>query len=205
MGQGSDTKEKLINSAITLMHGRSYGNVGVQELCDQAGVKKGSFYHFFPSKRDLTLAALDKECEVRRREMLSKAFSKELPPLRRIERYLEMSYQAQRAYWEETGYVRGCPFGNLALELGTQDDVIRTRIAEILAESTHYIEETLKDAVAQGEIPEIDVTENAQAILAYLEGMILLAKSKNDPEVIRKLSPSVFYLCRAGTVKGTKS
>ena len=195
MGKGNNTKEKLINGALELMHARSYSNVGVQELCDQAGVKKGSFYHFFPSKRDLTLAALDQQCETLREEMWAKAFSKDLTPLKRLERYLEMAYLAQKACWESTGYVRGCPFGNLALELSTQDDVIRERISKIFEESVRNLEATLIEAVQTGEIPELDTRQTAQAILAYLEGIILVAKTKNDPEVVRNLAPAVFRLC----------
>ena len=59
MGRKSNAKERLINSAIELIGTRSYNSVGVQEICEHAGVKKGSFYHFFPSKSDLTVAALD--------------------------------------------------------------------------------------------------------------------------------------------------
>ena len=33
--------------------------VGVDEICRPAGVHKGSFYHFFPSKQALVLAVLD--------------------------------------------------------------------------------------------------------------------------------------------------
>ena len=194
MGQGNHTKEKLINGALELMHARSYSNVGVQELCDQAGVKKGSFYHFFPSKRDLTLAALDQQCETLREEMWAEAFSKDLAPLKRLERYLEMTYLAQKACWESTGTVRGCPFGNLALELSTQDEVIRDRISEIFEDSVRNLEATVIEAVQKGEIPELDTRKTALAILAFLEGMILVAKSKNDPEVIKNLSPVVFRL-----------
>ena len=61
MPQVSHAKEKLLDSALDLMYARSYRDVGVQEICEHAGVKKGSFYHFFPSKRDLTLAALDRQ------------------------------------------------------------------------------------------------------------------------------------------------
>ena len=41
---------KLIDSASELIHSRSYADVGVNELCEHAGVKKGSFYHFFPNR-----------------------------------------------------------------------------------------------------------------------------------------------------------
>jgi TetR/AcrR family transcriptional repressor of nem operon len=198
MGPRGDTKERLIASAIDLMHGRSYANVGVQELCNQAGVKKGSFYHFFPSKRDLTLAALDQECERLRRDLWARAFSIDLPPLKRIERYLELYYQSQRADWEATGTVRGCPFGNLALELATQDELIRERINLIFQESVNNLEKVLSEAVAVGDLPQLDIRRTAQAILAFMEGIILVAKSKNDPEVIRELSSGVFQLCISG-------
>ena len=49
------TKDRLIESAAHVLHQRSYGSVGVDELCERAGVRKGSFYHFFESKRDLAL------------------------------------------------------------------------------------------------------------------------------------------------------
>ena len=59
MTQVHDTKQRLLDTAQKLFYARSYEDVGVQEICQEAGVKKGSFYHFFPSKRDLTLAILD--------------------------------------------------------------------------------------------------------------------------------------------------
>jgi len=58
MTQVHDTKQRLLDTAQRLFYARSYEDVGVQEICQEAGVKKGSFYHFFPSKRDLTLAIL---------------------------------------------------------------------------------------------------------------------------------------------------
>ena len=58
MGRTSEAKDKLIESAIDLISNRSYSSVGVQELCDHAGVKKGSFYHFFDSKKELTIISL---------------------------------------------------------------------------------------------------------------------------------------------------
>ena len=59
MGRTSDARERLIASAIDLIGARSYRAVSVDDLCAHAGVNKGSFYHFFPAKRDLALAAID--------------------------------------------------------------------------------------------------------------------------------------------------
>jgi TetR/AcrR family transcriptional regulator, transcriptional repressor for nem operon len=53
MGRTSEARERLIGTAGDLWHRRSYTDVGVSEICETAGVQKGSFYHFFPSKQDL--------------------------------------------------------------------------------------------------------------------------------------------------------
>jgi TetR/AcrR family transcriptional repressor of nem operon len=81
MDSRTDTRQRLIDSARDLIYARSYSDVGVQEICDRAGVRKGSFYHFFPSKRDLTLAVLDQFQAFFRQEILGRAFTGDLPPL----------------------------------------------------------------------------------------------------------------------------
>lgn len=203
MGRVSDAKEKLLSSALELIYSRSYTAVGVEELCEHAGVKKGSFYHFFPSKRDLTLAAMDQQWELAKQTVVEPSFSKRLPPLRRIERCFDLFYEYQCGVKERTGQVRGCPFGNLALELSTQDPVIREKVNRIFQELTGYIERALREAVDAGDLPAQDVGTTAQALVAYLEGVYLLAKTRNDPQVIKRLlRPAVQSLAAgAGVLK----
>src|SRR5918912_2787057 len=78
----NDARARLIASAIELIYARSYGAVSVDDLCAHAGVHKGSFYHFFPSKRDLLLAALDAQWEQAKQTMLEPAFAPDVPPWR---------------------------------------------------------------------------------------------------------------------------
>lgn len=191
MRQVSNTRDRLLDSALDLIYARSYADVGVQEICEHAKVKKGSFYHFFPSKRDLTLAALDRQWEIARRTVWVPAFSKHLSPLKRIERCFDLFYEHQCGVKASTGQVRGCPFGNLALELSTQDGVIRRKVDRIFREVGAYLERALRDAVAAGQVPEQDVGTTAQALVAYMEGVILLAKTSNDPELIKRLRQGV--------------
>ena len=81
MGRKSDAKERLIQAAMDLFYTRSYADVGVQELCKAAGVKKGSFYHFFETKQDLVLAALDRWWEFAQETTWEQAFESDPPPL----------------------------------------------------------------------------------------------------------------------------
>ncbi len=194
MNQPLDTKERLLNSALDLIHARSYANVGVQELCEHAGVKKGSFYHFFPSKRDLTIAALERQWDRAKQTVWDPAFESNLPFHKKLERCLDLFYKHQCGMKEKTGQVQGCPFGNLALELSTQDEAIRRKVDQIFRECARYVERMLEEAVVVGEIPKLDVSATAEAVVAYMEGVMLMAKTRNDPKVIKNLRHGLLRL-----------
>jgi len=194
MSQLHDTKQRLLNTAQDLFYARSYEDVGVQEICQQAGVKKGSFYHFFPSKRDLVIAMLDASWNQFRETILRDAFAIDIPPLKRIQRLLELQYRHHTETRDKTGHVFGCPFGNLAGEMSAQDEVIRQRLKDILSDFQVPIERTLSEAVAAGELAEIDTHTAAAAMVAYIEGLSLMAKTNNDPAVIRQLGPAILGL-----------
>src|SRR5579871_5978493 len=99
---------------MDLIHARSYGAVSVDDLCKHAGVHKGSFYHFFPSKRDLMLAALEVQWQQAREQVLEPAFAPDVAPLQRIVRFFSLiaSHFGDAA---GTACILGCPFGNLAV------------------------------------------------------------------------------------------
>ena len=197
MGQDTTTRERLINTAATLWHARSYADVGVSEICEEAAVKKGSFYHFFPAKSALALAVLDRRAEQSREYIFGPAFEADGPPLERLIRLIGIHYQIQKGMHAEAGAVPGCPVGNLALELSTQDEELRARCVEVLDGWASLVEPLLAEAVAAGELPPIDVARASLAVVAYAEGILLLAKARNNPELIRELGPGVRQLAAA--------
>lgn len=191
MNQPVDTRQRILESARDLIYARSYADVGVATICDSAGVKKGSFYHFFPSKRDLTLAVIDEFLLEFKAHIFDEAFSDSLPPMGRFARLAELAYLFQKSIADETGHTLGCPFGNIAIEMSTQDEVLRRKIEAIFSRMEQHFRETLEAAIAQGEIGDIDVPATASAMVAYAEGIMLMAKTRNDPEVIRQLMPAM--------------
>lgn len=191
MPRVSNARERLIESAVELIHSRSYESVGVNAICDEAGVKKGSFYHFFPSKRDLTLAALDAMVERHHREIFDPALKPDIPPLDRFDRFFEAVRRDQRE-WARDGHVCGCQIGNLASELSTQDEAIRGRVEDAFQTFEAAIEVAVRDVV--GSNPGVDAATTAQALFAYLQGVLLLAKTYNDPDLLVKLAPGARLL-----------
>lgn len=192
MMTGPDTRQRIVASARDLIYSRSYTDVGVAEICERANVKKGSFYHFFASKQELSLAVIDDMRVLMEDRILIPAFARDLPPLQRLQRFIENLYAFQCDTAGAVGRLLGCPFGNLALEMATSDDSIRRKLVGVFASIQARFEHVLNEAQAAGEIGrEVDVAATAQAMFAYFEGVLMLAKTANDPELIRRLAPAL--------------
>jgi TetR/AcrR family transcriptional repressor of nem operon len=191
MTQKTDSRQRILDTASELFHARSYDAVGIALVCDRAGVSKGSFFHFFGSKRDLALAVMDLFEERIDETLITKAFSPKLPPMERLDRFVKELYAFQKAQAEELGHVPGCPFGNLAMEQATQDEVLRKKADGCLRSLAKHIRAAVADAVQSGALPPVDEEATAEAMLGYVEGIQLLAKARNDPGLIRRLGPAV--------------
>ena len=187
----TDTRSRIVTAAKTRFHSRSYANVGIQEICESAGVQKGSFYHFFASKRDLALAVIDEFADDWANGFVAEAFDPALPPLERIDYLIDAAYFWQKSIKEVHGRMLGCIFGNLTLEVSTQDDILRAKLLAIFSAAQSRFKEALDQAVVDGTLPPLDTALTAEAMLAYLEGVILLAKSQNDPELLYRLGPAI--------------
>ena len=57
----SDRRRRLVDAAWVSLRERGYRDLTVDDVCDAAGVSKGSFYGYFESKQDLLVALIDEE------------------------------------------------------------------------------------------------------------------------------------------------
>ncbi len=195
MKNTNDTYQRIIDSAQALIHARSYSDVGVAAICEKANVQKGSFYHFFSSKQELTLAVIEKNNADMKEQLIDEAFRSDFSPLDRIQRFFDLTIEFQTTIYQETGHVYGCPFGNLATEMATQDENIRTELNKSFTNLHTLIAETLIEANDINEIHDMKNVElTAQAMIAYFEGALLLAKTQNDPNVLTQLLPATLKI-----------
>ena len=186
-----DTRGRILASACDLIYSRSYASVGVAEICEKAQVKKGSFYHFFPSKQELGLAVIETLLAEFENRVLIPAFARDQPPLARLGRFIETIYAVQREWAGAGGRLLGCPFGNLTLELAASDEPVRQKLESVFAAIQGRFEQVLREAQGRRQVGALDIPATAQAMLAYLEGVLLMAKAANDPELILRLGPAL--------------
>src|SRR5580698_7066596 len=149
MGRVSDAKERLMESVLELIWTGSYGTTTIDQICEKAGVKKGSFYYFFESKADLAAAAFDGAWEVGRTK-LDGIFSATVPPLERLRKYCDFAYEFQSEIKAKYGRVLGCPQVSLGCEVCTQEDALQKRIQVIMDYKCKYIEAAIRDANSAG-------------------------------------------------------
>jgi TetR/AcrR family transcriptional repressor of nem operon len=139
MPRTSDADQRLMEAATELIWANSYGSTSVDDICKAAGVKKGSFYHFFASKSELAVAALEADWQ-KKKPTLDAGFSPSVPGLERIVGYCDSVAERQAAMQCECGSVLGCPLFSLGSEIGTQDKAISAKVREILDRYVQYFE-----------------------------------------------------------------
>jgi TetR/AcrR family transcriptional repressor of nem operon len=198
MGRPSDARKRLIRAAIIEIFAHSYGSVSVDDLCARAEVTKSSFYHFFPSKHDLALEALDHYWQNVKIHIIEPAFATEMSPPERILRFFDLSYEVQHKIWEKTGTLQGCFAGNLTLEMSSQDEAFRMKLDDIFTSWIGYIEQAIREGVEQGTFITPDPAATARAVFSYMEGVWLLARSRNDPAIIEQLRFGIMSILHAG-------
>src|SRR5881394_4651965 len=185
MPRVSDMKERLTDAALDLMWENSYGTTSVDSICEKAGAKKGSFYYFFKSKSELTVAALEAEWNKNKANM-DALFSPTTPPLERLDRYFDYVHDRLAQLQKKCGSILGCPLLSIGSEVSTQDQIVREAIDRIMDRKMNYFISAVRDAQGQGLIDAPDPVAKAKALFSCYQGTVAQARIQNDVGLLRE-------------------
>ena len=189
----SDARLRLMEAARTLIWEASYGSTSVDAICLKAGVRKGSFYHFFESKSTLATEALEADWQAKR-AALDEMFSPQVAPLDRLRNYLDHVIERQAAALAKCGCVLGCPLLSLGCEVSTQDPVIRAKVQELLNRQVKYFETAIRDAHGEGAICAPCARSKARSLFALIQGALTQARVFGDLEFVKDARIGAFEL-----------
>ena len=198
MGRRSSARARLAATADNLFRDRGFEAVSVAHLCQDAGVNKGSFYHFFPSKRGLLLEVIDNAWDETGLLARWEAGAPQQPTTQ-LRRYVQELFAYHYADRETSGRVRGSLLANLALELGGRDPEVTDRLAELFRRETAAFTLLLIEAATRGEASVANPSRAAESLVACLHGLVMLAKVRNDLDVLPENESALLRL--AGVVK----
>jgi TetR/AcrR family transcriptional regulator len=103
-----DNKSVIMECALSFFAARGYEAVGVQEICEAAGITKPTLYHYFGSKRGLLETVLSESFDhLKEKLQVAAAYQGDLPlTLERVaETYFDFAkanpvfYRLQMALW----------------------------------------------------------------------------------------------------------
>ncbi len=175
MKRDKRSREKILEAAAQLFNQRGFNATSLDDILEASGVCRSNFYYHFPSKEDLGMEVLRKQAEAFEGGCIRGILEdKGIPARRRLERLYEMVAAKQRA----EDYRCGCPFGNLAAELGGVHPEFRRHLSEFFERWERSVDRCLQDGVARGEFPaDLDTRPLATALISQIEGAILLMKT----------------------------
>jgi len=188
-----NAKERLLGAASTLMYTRGYNSVGVAEICRTADVNKGSFYYFFDSKEALALEALDRSWAWTRSTINASSLGDPTQGgLEAIDKYGNCLADGLEQRKTDGDAVPGCMLGNFAVELSTQNEHIRARVSAHLDDLVDSASLAIIRSIELGGIsPTTNVELTARDVVAQMEGLMVLAKARRDPDLLRELGPTI--------------
>ena len=183
MGRRSDARERLIVTAGNLFREQGFNAVGIAKLCQLSGVHKGSFYHYFPSKRDLLLAVIEISWD---ETGFLTTWESELPrdPVHAIQQFFEELFAFHYADQEASGHVRGSLFVNLTAEINSFDKTISNAIQDLLNREIMIVGHVLEKAVSLNQVSLHNPINAAKILVASIHGLLIFAKVRNDLSVL---------------------
>jgi TetR/AcrR family transcriptional repressor of nem operon len=178
-----ESKTKLLDAALHVVRAKGYAATTVDDICHEAGVTKGSFFHHFKSKDELALAAAAHWGTMTEGFFASAAYHKAKDPLDRLLGYVD--FRAAILTGELPDYT--CLLGTLVQETYATHPDIRAAcdrgLSSHIAELTRDIE-----AAKQRYAPTAAWTPESVGyfIQAVLQGSFIFAKAKQSPAVVRE-------------------
>jgi len=153
--ESDERRAQLLALGLSMFSERSYDEVAVDDLARAAGVSKGLLYHYFPTKRDLYLAAIG---EAARHLLDETTGDREGAPQERLRRglstYLDFVERHGKAY---VALIRG-GVGSDAEVVGILEETRRTFAANILQNVPQGSATPLLQAAVRGWIGFVEAT-----------------------------------------------
>jgi AcrR family transcriptional regulator len=172
----SPARELLIRTAQLLFARQGVEATAPREVLSESGIGHGSLYHYFPSKRDLAFAAIDRtvaETVSEARELLDATTDNSVAPLNRIRAWLTKPRDA----------LGGCRVGRLTADpFVMQDGDLRAKVGGYFTELEEHLANAFRD---RGDDPE-RARRLATTASATVQGGYVLAVATGDADALKR-------------------
>ncbi len=179
----AETRQKLIGATVGLILKQGFTATTVDQVCGEAGLTKGSFFHHFESKEAIGKAALEWWGDFGTALYAEAWKDTTLDPLEQLHRMFDI----MSGFTERPDDVCTCVVGMLSQELAQSHPLLREECARQLDRWTENTAKMLAAAKARHKPRhDFDPTEVAWFLNSLWQGSMLVGKTRQTPEMIRR-------------------
>jgi len=172
----------LLDAAQRLMLARGFVGTSLDQVCEATGVTKGALLHYFGTKDELGLAALDRFTRKGAQAYAGAPFLALEDPLARLEGYVDHTVALFRHPIES-----GCLIGLLSQEVSGTHPEIRRKCEAAFAGWSAALRQMLDEVKARyGRRRRVDTASLADHFVAVFEGAVTLARARGDVAPVRE-------------------
>jgi TetR/AcrR family transcriptional repressor of nem operon len=185
--KGELTREQVIAKAAALFNQLGYKGASISDIMRATGLQKGGIYRHFESKEVLELAAFEFAVEE-----LGRRFQEALAGKATAGDRLRAIVGVYASLPTNPPVPGGCPVLNAAVEADDSNPALKRRVAKVLRDWHSFVTRVVSQGQARGELcSTLDPAEFTTALIAALEGAIMLSKLWNTSDPMREVRAEV--------------
>jgi AcrR family transcriptional regulator len=186
------SRERLLDSAVDLLQRQGYHATGLNELLERSEAPRGSLYHYFPGGKE----QIGAEAIARAGGQVAAAVAHLLRAKPSVADAVEALAGLLAAGLEASDFERGCPVATTALEVTPRSEPIR---AAVQASFESWLA-PLRERLEAAGFDRLQAARRADLAIATLEGALVLARARQDADVLRDAGRQLRALLEAPDV-----
>ncbi len=171
-----ESKTRILNAALRVIRSKGYSATRIEDVCEAAGLTKGSFFHHFSTKEELAIAAADYWSEMTSEQFAAAPYHAPADPLERVLSYVDFREALLRGELPEFT----CLVGTMTQEVYGTHPAIREACEASISGHVGTLVPDIQAAMQKYSVHG-DWTAESLALFtqAAIQGAFILAKAKN--------------------------
>jgi TetR/AcrR family transcriptional repressor of nem operon len=175
-----DSRTKILDAALYVIRAKGYSAARVEDICEAAGLTKGSFFHHFASKEDLALAAAEHFSAFADGVFAAAPYQVLSDPLDRLLGYVDF----RKAILQGDLPEYTCLLGTMVQETYETHPAIRKACDRCISAHAATLVGDIGTAVQKyGLSPDWTVESLAYYTQAVIQGAFILAKAQQSSQI----------------------
>lgn len=176
-------RNRLLDAAASAFQSAGFRATSIHDLIRATGVTGGALHHHFPSKKSLALAVIDERVAVE----VASTWIDQVAEAPTAAQGIVAVFAAVGDALEAQGSISGCPLGNLASELSTEDEDLRASLAQHYGRWRRAIAGKLEADRASGRAAYAgeNATGFADVVIALFTGALTIGKAEQSTAALR--------------------